>query len=118
MTITLTELAELRLRTVVRSSTKTGVRISVVDGGCSGYQYSLQLVNAGRPEDLIQEQGSLQLFIDIDSYPLLAGVVMDYVEGLTQSGFKFHNPHATNTCGCGQSFQTGDCSSRGATCNE
>ncbi|NJK63195.1 MAG: iron-sulfur cluster assembly accessory protein [Synechococcaceae cyanobacterium SM2_3_1] len=117
MTITLTELAELRLRTVIRSSTKTGVRISVIDGGCSGYQYSLQLVDACKPEDLTQEQGSLQLFIDSKSFPLLEGIVVDYVEGLTQSGFKFHNPNATNTCGCGQSFQAGGCTPIGAPCS-
>lgn len=117
MTVTLTELAELRLRTFIRGSSKAGVRISVVDGGCSGYQYSLELVDAARPGDQLQQEGPVQLFLDSTNGSLLEGVVIDYVEGLTQSGFKFANPNATNTCGCGQSFQAGDCTPAAMPCS-
>jgi iron-sulfur cluster assembly protein len=117
MTITLTEPAELKLRTVVRSAAKLGVRLSVIDGGCRGYQYAMQLVDRSLPEDQILQWGSLSLFIDNTSQSLLEGVVVDYIEGLTQSGFKFQNPNAAETCGCGQSFQAGDCTPSAAPCH-
>jgi iron-sulfur cluster assembly protein len=122
MTINLTELAELRLRSFVKSANQTpdsspkGVRVSVIDGGCSGYQYGLDITTP-HPDDVLVEQGKLSLYLDRQSAPLLEGVVIDYVEGLTQSGFKFLNPNATETCGCGQSFKAGDCSPAGVSCS-
>ncbi|NET34329.1 MAG: iron-sulfur cluster assembly accessory protein [Cyanothece sp. SIO1E1] len=122
MTITLTEVAELRLRTFLRSSnggssTQRGVRFSVNDGGCSGYQYALNIADAPQTDDLVVEQGSLKVYVDRQSAPLLEGVVVDYVDGLIESGFKFTNPNATDTCGCGQSFQAGDCTPAGVSCS-
>lgn len=123
MTVFLTELAELRLRTFIQGANKgenapqRGVRFSVTDGGCSGYQYALDIINEPKPDDLVQEQGRLQVYIDRQSAPLLEGVVVDYVEGLTQSGFKFSNPNASESCGCGQSFKAGDCSPAGVPCS-
>lgn len=121
MTLNLTEIAELRLRSFVHSANQTldapakGVRVFVTDGGCSGYQYGLDIAPP-RPDDILVEQGKLKVYLDHDSAPLLEGVVIDYVEGLTQSGFKFLNPNATETCGCGQSFKAGDCSPAGTPC--
>lgn len=123
MTITLTEIAELRLRAFVRGSsrdtdsTERGIRFSVNDGGCSGYQYALDLADAPQTDDLIDDRGSLKVYIDRQSAPLLEGVVVDYVDGLIESGFKFSNPNATDTCGCGQSFQAGDCTPAGVSCS-
>lgn len=123
MTLTLTEVAELRLRAFLQGSAKAenqaqrGVRFSVVDGGCSGYQYSLDITNEPKPDDLYEQQGKIRVYIDKESAPLLEGVVVDYVEGLTQSGFKFSNPNATDTCGCGQSFQAGNCTPAGVPCS-
>ncbi|GAB4326899.1 MAG: iron-sulfur cluster assembly accessory protein [Leptolyngbyaceae cyanobacterium] len=123
MTLFLTELAELRLRTFLQGASKAedaplrGVRFSVTDGGCSGYQYALDIINEPKSDDLLQEQGRLRVYIDRESAPLLDGVVVDYVEGLTQSGFKFSNPNATESCGCGQSFKAGDCSPAGVPCS-
>ena len=123
MTITLTEIAELRLRAFVRGSsrdtdsTERGIRFSVNDGGCSGYQYALDLADAPQTDDLIDDRGSLKVYIDRQSAPLLEGVVVDYVDGLIESGFKFSNPNATDTCGCGQSFQAGDCTTAGVSCS-
>ncbi|WAL58430.1 HesB/IscA family protein [Thermocoleostomius sinensis] len=122
MTIILTEVAELRLRTFLQATGKSenlaqGIRISVEDGGCSGYQYALNLVYVPKPGDLQVQQGRVSVYVDPDSAPLLDGVVVDYVEGLTQSGFKFTNPNATDTCGCGQSFRTGDCTPTGVPCS-
>jgi iron-sulfur cluster assembly protein len=122
MSLTLTEVAELRLRTFLQASSKgenpvQGVRVSVTDGGCSGYQYALDLTTAPQSDDLLVQQGKVNVYIDKKSAPLLEGVMIDYVEGLTQSGFKFSNPNATETCGCGQSFQAGDCSPAGVPCS-
>ncbi|BFM38347.1 iron-sulfur cluster assembly accessory protein [Synechocystis sp. LKSZ1] len=121
MTVTLTELAELRLRTFVRGipnyTPQHGIRLAVKDGGCNGYQYDIKVSETPKPDDEIVEFGSLKVFIDPQSSPLLAGVVVDYIDSLLESGFKFINPNATNTCGCGKSFQAGDCSPAGVACS-
>jgi iron-sulfur cluster assembly protein len=123
MTLTLTEVAELRLRSFLQGVSKSenqaqrGVRFSVIDGGCSGYQYSLDITNSPKPDDLSEQLGKIRVYIDKESAPLLEGVVVDYVEGLTQSGFKFLNPNATDTCGCGQSFQAGNCTPSAVPCS-
>jgi iron-sulfur cluster assembly protein len=112
MTVTLTEKAEFRLRGFLQGSAnpspEKGIRVGVNDGGCSGYQYTLDITNSPKPGDLVEQQGRVLVYIDPQSAPLLSGVVIDFVEGLMESGFKFSNPNATDTCGCGQSFQAGD----------
>jgi Iron-sulfur cluster assembly accessory protein len=122
MTLNLTEIAELRLRAFVQSANQASnslsksVRVSVIDGGCNSYQYGLDITTP-HPDDVLVEQGKLKVYLDRQSAPLLEGVVIDYVEGLTQSGFKFVNPNATETCGCGQSFKAGDCPPSGIPCS-
>ena len=101
MTVTLTELAELRLRTFVRGTpnytASRGVRRAVKDGGCNGYEYDIKVVNTPNPDDEITEAGSLKVFIDPQSAPLLDGVVVDYIDSLLESGFKFIKPNDKNT---------------------
>nr|WP_293095552.1 iron-sulfur cluster assembly accessory protein [Okeania sp. SIO2F4] len=116
MTLSLTEKAAEKLTKFLQDSNK-GIRISVVDGGCSGYQYSLNIANAPKADDLLLEKDKLQIFIDPISAPLLDGVVVDYIEGLTESGLKFINPNATETCSCGKSFQAGGCTPTGVPCS-
>ena len=121
MTVTLTELAELRLRTFVRGTphyTPTrGIRLAVKDGGCNGYEYDIKIADAPNSDDQVTELGSLRVFVDSQSAPLLDGIVVDYIDGLQESGFKFTNPNATGTCGCGKSFQAGDCSPSSVPCS-
>ncbi len=81
-----------------------GIRIGVVGGGCSGFQYSMDFENAERDGDSIYEQDGIKLYVDPMSSMYLQGVTVDYVVGLQGAGFKFNNPNARNTCGCGQSF--------------
>lgn len=81
-----------------------GLRVSVVGGGCSGYQYSLDFEKEPRPVDLTLSFGELRVFIDPVSAGYLRGTVIDYVSGLQGTGFKFNNPNAKRTCGCGSSF--------------
>ncbi len=81
-----------------------GIRIGVVGGGCSGFQYSMDFENSQKDGDAVYEQDGVKLFIDPMSSMYLQGVTVDYVVGLQGAGFKFNNPNARNTCGCGQSF--------------
>jgi iron-sulfur cluster assembly protein len=121
MTVTLTELAELRLRTFVRGTPnytpQRGIRLAVKDGGCNGYEYDIKVTDTPSLGDEITAAGSLRIFVDPQSAPLLDGIVVDYIDGLLESGFKFTNPNATDTCGCGKSFQAGDCPPAAAPCS-
>lgn len=99
------------------SSTSKGIRVSVVDGGCSGYEYSLSVANTPKTDDLLLEQGNLRVYVDGTSIPLLEGVVIDYIEGLTDSGFKFSNPNAAETCSCGKSFTASGCKPSAEDCS-
>ncbi|HEU4384221.1 MAG TPA: iron-sulfur cluster insertion protein ErpA [Anaeromyxobacteraceae bacterium] len=81
-----------------------GIRVGVVGGGCSGFQYSMDFENQPREGDLVMEQDGVKLYVDPMSSMYLQGVTIDYVQGLQGAGFKFQNPNARNTCGCGSSF--------------
>ncbi len=81
-----------------------GLRVSVVGGGCSGFQYSLGVDVGPREDDIIVEQGGVKLFVDPTSLQYVHGTMLDYVKGLHGAGFRFVNPNATRTCGCGSSF--------------
>jgi iron-sulfur cluster assembly protein len=81
-----------------------GLRIAVADGGCSGFSYKLDFDDQQRPDDVVLERSGIRVFIDKLSTPYLAGTVIDFIGGLYGGGFKFTNPNATATCGCGTSF--------------
>lgn len=81
-----------------------GLRISVEGGGCSGLQYGMALEEQARGDDTVVEAGNIKIFIDPHSAPLLQGVTVDFLDSMESSGFKFTNPNAANSCGCGKSF--------------
>ncbi len=81
-----------------------GLRIAVVGGGCSGFQYQMTLDKQAKDDDRVIEQDGLRVFLDPRSLLYLNGTTVDYVETLTGSGFKFDNPNAKGSCGCGESF--------------
>src|SRR5262245_12341758 len=83
---------------------EAGLRISVIGGGCSGFQYQMTLDKQANPDDQIIEQDGLKVYIDTRSLLYLNGTRVDYVDGLTGSGFKFENPNSKGSCGCGESF--------------
>lgn len=83
----------------------SGLRIAVVGGGCSGFQYSMAFENNQGPLDKTYNFDGLKVFIDQASMLYLDGVKVDYVETLEGAGFKFENPNVKSTCGCGSSFQ-------------
>ncbi len=82
-----------------------GLRIGVVGGGCSGFQYSMSFENQAGMMDKIYDFNGLKVFVDATSLMYLNGCVVDYLETLEAAGFKFENPTVKSTCGCGSSFQ-------------
>ena len=82
----------------------SGLRIGVVGGGCSGFQYSMNFENGAGAMDKVFDYDGLKLFVDATSLMYLSGVNVDYIETLEGAGFKFDNPNVKSTCGCGSSF--------------
>src|SRR5215211_5148867 len=82
----------------------SGLRVRVVPGGCSGFQYSLNIEEESKPNDHVIESNGVRMFVDMFSAQYLNGVEIDYVTNVMGSGFTFKNPNATGGCGCGSSF--------------
>ena len=82
----------------------SGLRVAVRGGGCSGFEYALDFENESRDDDTVLDYDGLKLYVDPISGRYLEGTTIDYSLGMTGTGFKFHNPKATGTCGCGSSF--------------
>ncbi len=83
---------------------ESGLRVAVRGGGCSGFEYALDFELEPRENDFVLEYDGLKVFVDAVSARYLEGTEIDYVLGMTGAGFKFNNPKATGTCGCGSSF--------------
>lgn len=83
---------------------ESGLRVAVRGGGCSGLEYALDFELESRENDHVLSYDGLQVFIDPISARYLDGTVIDYVMGATGAGFKFLNPNASGSCGCGSSF--------------
>jgi iron-sulfur cluster assembly protein len=94
----------------------TGLRVFVVGGGCSGYQYGMALARDIEEDDMIIEDRGVKIVIDPDSAPLLEGAEIDYVDDLMKAGFTIYNPNAVKSCACGSSFQTADGSGQAKAC--
>ncbi|BBM89640.1 iron-binding protein IscA [Spirochaetota bacterium] len=82
---------------------KSGLRLGVKGGGCSGLSYIID-IDEPKEKDHIDLSYGFPVFIDPKSSLYLKGIVLDYEGGFMGSGFKFNNPNASNTCGCGESF--------------
>lgn len=82
----------------------SGLRVRVVPGGCSGFQYSLNIEEESKSGDFIVEKHGIKLFVDMFSAQYLNGITVDYTSNMMGSGFTFENPNATGGCGCGTSF--------------
>ncbi len=81
-----------------------GLRVRVLGGGCAGFSYDLFFEEETSDLDFTFESEGIKIFVDMMSYQYLEGTEIDYVEGLHGAGFKFNNPAAKSTCGCGSSF--------------
>lgn len=102
--VTLTERAVAEVRRVLAENPdKQGLRLGVKGGGCSGLSY---VIDYGEPreKDLVDTSYGFQVFVDPKSSLYLKGTRLDFQGGFMGRGFKFENPQAQNTCGCGESF--------------
>lgn len=80
------------------------LRVSVQGGGCSGLSYNLDFDNEEKKGDQFFEDQGVRMALDMKSFLYLAGTELDFSDGLNGKGFNFHNPNASRTCGCGESF--------------
>jgi iron-sulfur cluster assembly accessory protein len=105
--VRLTDSAVIKVREIMATQDPlpAGLRIGVVGGGCSGFQYSMSFENQAGMMDKVYDFNGLKVFLDSTSLMYLNGCVVDYVETIEAAGFKFENPTVKSTCGCGSSFQ-------------
>src|SRR5512138_3220381 len=104
--ITVTENAASKIKDIQQSQSvpsENGLRVRVVGGGCSGFQYQLAF-DAPKTGDQVFEAGGVRIMVDPKSFLYLNGTEIDYVDGLMGAGFALKNPNARGTCGCGSSF--------------
>ena len=80
------------------------MRVAVLGGGCSGFQYNFTFEEASNTDDLLIERDGATVIVDATSLELLKGSELDYVEEMVGSAFQVKNPNATSSCGCGNSF--------------
>lgn len=102
----LTDSAAQQIKKLLARDQRQGqaLRVGVTDGGCSGFSYKLDFDKDQKPDDTVLELDGVTVYVDGTSAPYLNGIVIDFVTGLHGGGFKFSNPNATATCGCGTSF--------------
>jgi iron-sulfur cluster insertion protein len=111
----LTDRAAHRIAEIAASEGGTGdwgtaLRVAVLAGGCSGFQYKFELDGQRAEDDEVIEQGAARVLIDPASLDLLAGAELDYTDELMGSHFAVRNPNAASSCGCGTSFSVADSS--------
>ena len=103
----ITQSARKELKRAMLESNFDLVRVSVEAGGCSGFMYGLGFVESSdvTDQDLVEKFDDVTVVVDKKSLLFLDGTTIDWVEDLNQRGFKFTNPNAKKSCGCGKSFQ-------------
>ncbi len=104
--LALTEVAAEKVAEIREAETiepHYALRVKVMGGGCSGFQYDLYF-DEHADGDYVFESHDVKLVCDQMSFMYLMGTSIDYVEGLQGAGFKFNNPNTTGSCGCGSSF--------------
>jgi iron-sulfur cluster assembly protein len=107
MILTLTDTAASEVKKFLEAENvgnDGGLRVRVVPGGCSGFQYAMNIEEAPQANDEVVESSGLRVFVDMFSAQYLENVQIDYVNSVMGSGFTFNNPNATGGCGCGSSF--------------
>ena len=105
--ITVTERAKAEVERIVKEQNlpeDTVLRVGVKGGGCSGFSYSLGFDDSVQETDQVFETDGIKLVCDPKSFLYLNGTQLDFEESLMGRGFKFGNPNASKTCGCGESF--------------
>ena len=105
--LTLTPTAVSKVQSFIEeqgASPDAGLRGAVLPGGCSGFQYGLNIEDAPEGDDEVFDLSGVRVFVDPFSVQYLSGVEIDYVTSMMGSGFTFRNPNASGGCGCGSSF--------------
>ncbi|HEY7465217.1 MAG TPA: iron-sulfur cluster assembly accessory protein [Dehalococcoidia bacterium] len=116
--VTVTDKAAEKAKSILaeRGVENGALRVFVVSGGCSGYQYGMAIARSREEDDIAIEASGITLLVDSESAPLLEGAEVDYVDDLMKSGFTIFNPNAVHSCACGSSFQTKDGSGQAKSC--
>jgi iron-sulfur cluster assembly protein len=106
MTVTLTKKAIKQFKDIFikNNDPQACLQVGVRDGGCSGMSYTMDLVKQVDGEHSREDLGDFQMIVLKEHEPYLNGLVVDYNDSILNSGFKFSNPKAMETCGCGSSF--------------
>ena len=107
LALTLTRTATEKVQEFIQEhgvESGAGLRVAVLPGGCSGFQYGLNIEDAAEDDDEIMEIDGVTVFVDPFSAQYLEGVEIDYVTSFMGQGFSFRNPNASGGCGCGSSF--------------
>ena len=106
MTIKLTETAAAEAKKFLEDNEEKYLRVGVKGGGCSGFEYSLTVDHEyDDTNDTMSNQHGVDVIVDKKSALYLEGTTLDYYSDISKRGFKFDNPNATKSCGCGSSFQ-------------
>ena len=105
MNLVVTERAARRIAEIAASDPASpALRVTVEGGGCSGFQYKIEMVGDAQPDDIAIERDGARVLVDPMSLEYLAGSQIDFVDDLIGASFKIQNPNATASCGCGTSF--------------
>lgn len=103
--IVVTENAAQKLKEILAEEAPgSALRIAILKGGCSGYQYEFSIDAEIKKDDNVFEILGVKFIVDAESFGKMKGSRIDYIDALTGAGFKVSNPNAEHTCGCGQSF--------------
>src|SRR3954467_162493 len=105
--VMLSELAATEVRRYIEeqgAADTAGLRVGVLPGGCSGFQYGLNIEDEPGDDDMTFESQGIRLFVDPFSLQYLQGTEIDFVSTFQGSGFTFNNPNAHGGCGCGRPF--------------
>lgn len=104
--VVLTDAAIGKIKSMMEKDGKAGygLRFGVKTGGCAGLSYELSFQKNFYDNDHVFEQGDIKIFINEESVSFIKGTKIDYIDTLKESGFKYYNPNAKSSCGCGTSF--------------
>ena len=102
--IEITNNAQEHIATVLKKDSAKYFRITVLGGGCAGFQYKFDFENLKNDDDILIHNEKIDVIIDETSMELIQNSKIDYVQELIGSSFKITNPQATSSCGCGTSF--------------
>ena len=104
--VTLTDAAAAKVLSMMQKEGKQGyaLRFGVVTGGCAGLSYEMKFQKTPYENDIAFKQNDIDIIVNQESVEFVKGIEIDYVDTLRESGFKYKNPIAKSSCGCGTSF--------------